>query len=261
MTRLESGAIAPITAGRSRRYGRQRAASAPARSSPSTSIEVELAPGPADAEARPRAVRAGAVQSSGQRRQICAGRLHRPLRARREGGTVRLQVLDEGEGIPPEDLERIFDKFYRVHAADRRRAGTGLGLAIAAASSRRWAEPSTPATGRTAGRGVHDHAAGPGRRCRGARARRMSGSAAPFRVLVVDDEPAIRRFLRTSLTAQGYQVNEAESGAGRARRDARRNRCPGVSISACRTSTASRSSAACARAVVGADHRSLQPDR
>jgi two-component system KDP operon response regulator KdpE len=36
--------------------------------------------------------------------------------------------------------------------------------------------------------------------------------AAPLRVLVVDDEPAIRRFLRTSLTAQGYLVTEAEDG-------------------------------------------------
>ena len=36
----------------------------------------------------------------------------------------------------------------------------------------------------------------------------MTTAAAP-RVLVVDDEPAIRRFLRTSLTAQGFVVNEA----------------------------------------------------
>lgn len=40
----------------------------------------------------------------------------------------------------------------------------------------------------------------------------MSNGAAPLRILVVDDEPAIRRFLRTSLTAQGYQVIEAEDG-------------------------------------------------
>jgi two-component system sensor histidine kinase KdpD len=44
---------------------------------------------------------------------------------------MRLSIGDDGDGIPPEDLERVFDKFYRVHASDRKRAGTGLGLAIA----------------------------------------------------------------------------------------------------------------------------------
>ncbi|MGD0867528.1 MAG: DUF4118 domain-containing protein, partial [Rhizomicrobium sp.] len=52
------------------------------------------------------------------------------VKARRDNGYVHLEVLDEGAGIPPEDFERIFDKFYRVQAADRKRAGTGLGLAI-----------------------------------------------------------------------------------------------------------------------------------
>jgi len=40
----------------------------------------------------------------------------------------------------------------------------------------------------------------------------MIGKAAPLNVLVVDDEPAIRRFLRTSLSAQGYRVSEATDG-------------------------------------------------
>jgi two-component system, OmpR family, sensor histidine kinase KdpD len=48
----------------------------------------------------------------------------------RDRETVCLQVLDEGEGIPPSDLERIFDKFYRARKGDQVRAGTGLGLAI-----------------------------------------------------------------------------------------------------------------------------------
>jgi two-component system sensor histidine kinase KdpD len=48
----------------------------------------------------------------------------------RDGKSVRLQVLDEGEGVPAADLERIFDKFYRAQKRDQVRAGTGLGLAI-----------------------------------------------------------------------------------------------------------------------------------
>jgi two-component system, OmpR family, sensor histidine kinase KdpD len=48
----------------------------------------------------------------------------------RESAAVYLQVIDEGEGIPPGDLEQIFDKFYRVQKGDQVRAGTGLGLAI-----------------------------------------------------------------------------------------------------------------------------------
>jgi two-component system sensor histidine kinase KdpD len=52
------------------------------------------------------------------------------IKARQDGGNVVVQVLDEGPGIPPADLEHVFDKFYRVGGADRRRAGTGLGLAI-----------------------------------------------------------------------------------------------------------------------------------
>jgi two-component system, OmpR family, sensor histidine kinase KdpD len=45
--------------------------------------------------------------------------------------TVVLQVLDEGDGVPPNELETIFGKFHRARKGDRVRAGTGLGLAIA----------------------------------------------------------------------------------------------------------------------------------
>ncbi|MBB4167709.1 two-component system sensor histidine kinase KdpD [Rhizobium sp. BK538] len=43
---------------------------------------------------------------------------------------VFIQVSDEGQGIPPADLERVFDTFYRVRKGDQVRAGTGLGLSI-----------------------------------------------------------------------------------------------------------------------------------
>lgn len=48
----------------------------------------------------------------------------------REENVLQLQILDEGEGIPQDDLDRIFDKFHRVNKADSVRPGTGLGLAI-----------------------------------------------------------------------------------------------------------------------------------
>jgi two-component system sensor histidine kinase KdpD len=55
---------------------------------------------------------------------------HITINAWREGGQVKLQVQDEGPGIPAADLERIFEKFYRAGGPDHRRAGTGLGLSI-----------------------------------------------------------------------------------------------------------------------------------
>ena len=53
------------------------------------------------------------------------------VEAWRNAATVSLQIIDEGEGIPPTDLENIFDKFFRAQKGDQVRAGTGLGLAIA----------------------------------------------------------------------------------------------------------------------------------
>jgi two-component system sensor histidine kinase KdpD len=52
------------------------------------------------------------------------------IRSLRERDSVTLQVADEGEGIPPTELESVFDKFYRVQKGDHVRPGTGLGLAI-----------------------------------------------------------------------------------------------------------------------------------
>lgn len=52
------------------------------------------------------------------------------IQAWADDGRLELQVLDEGPGIPPADLERIFDSFYRVDKTDHVRAGTGLGLSI-----------------------------------------------------------------------------------------------------------------------------------
>ena len=51
------------------------------------------------------------------------------IHAQIEDDTVHIQVSNQGPQVPPEHLERIFDKFYRITAADRV-TGTGLGLSI-----------------------------------------------------------------------------------------------------------------------------------
>ncbi|HEX4303039.1 MAG TPA: sensor histidine kinase KdpD [Rhizomicrobium sp.] len=130
MTRLESGAVAPrleltevgdVVGSALRRAGKVLARHA---------VEIDLAPGlPAlklDAVLFEQVLfnlldNAAKYAPAGTKVRV-AGAL--------AGRSVRLEVGDEGGGIPAEDLERIFDKFYRVQAADRRRAGTGLGLAI-----------------------------------------------------------------------------------------------------------------------------------
>lgn len=69
-------------------------------------------------------------------------RIH--IRAQVEGDAIHVQVSNQGPQVPTEHLERIFDKFYRITAADRV-TGTGLGLSICkgiieAHGGRIWAE-------------------------------------------------------------------------------------------------------------------------
>jgi two-component system sensor histidine kinase SenX3 len=53
------------------------------------------------------------------------------VRARTDGRWIELSVADDGIGIPGRDLERVFERFYRVdRARSRETGGTGLGLAI-----------------------------------------------------------------------------------------------------------------------------------
>jgi signal transduction histidine kinase len=46
----------------------------------------------------------------------------------KQGTTVRLAVQDQGQGIAPEDMERVFQPFIRLDRTRRSASGTGLGL-------------------------------------------------------------------------------------------------------------------------------------
>src|SRR4029453_2504523 len=49
------------------------------------------------------------------------------------GAAVRIEVEDDGVGIPRHELTKIFDRFYQIgREISGRRGGTGLGLAIVA---------------------------------------------------------------------------------------------------------------------------------
>jgi two-component system sensor histidine kinase KdpD len=52
------------------------------------------------------------------------------IRVRQSGDRLRIEVVDDGPGIPEEDRKRVFEMFYSAGRGDRHRHGTGLGLAI-----------------------------------------------------------------------------------------------------------------------------------
>ncbi len=131
---------------------------------------------------------------------------------REEPGWALLEVADSGPGVPPELRERIFEPFFTLHRSGR---GAGLGLAVVYAIVREHDGTvevgSSPAGGARftvrlplradlerpgpadAEVGVAQDLAGAGQR-----------------VLLVDDEPAIRERLADELTAAGYRVRTAE---------------------------------------------------
>jgi len=64
-------------------------------------------------------------------RKYAAGQGSIELEARPDGTQLLLSVRDHGPGIPPEELERVFDPFFRGSGARGSQGGFGLGLALA----------------------------------------------------------------------------------------------------------------------------------
>jgi signal transduction histidine kinase len=121
---LELGRVAPAELAQDVRDGHERLAA-----SRSVHLAVEILPDcPAARADRERAALALAnLVGNAIRHTPEAGQV--VITAAREGDMVRFEVADQGEGIPAEYRERVFDRFFRIPG--RPGGASGLGLAIA----------------------------------------------------------------------------------------------------------------------------------
>ncbi len=128
------------------------------------------------------------------------------------GPYARVVVSDTGAGIPPEALPHVFEPFFTTRA---RQGGTGLGLAtcygIVKQSNGHIAAQSTLGQGTTFV--VHlpkvDAREPPSSTAQAPASTLVVGE----RVLVVEDEPAVRSVIQRTLTLAQYRVVVAENGA------------------------------------------------
>jgi PAS domain S-box-containing protein len=139
-----------------------------------------------------------------------------------DGCYAALRVIDTGHGMDPETVRHAFEPFFTTKPLAK---GTGLGLATVygivtqnGGSVRIESEPGRGTTFHvflprvTPPPAPDDGAAAPGADSDGG-ARGPAEAERRARVLVVEDEPAVRRLVCRTLSAAGFEVLEAEDGA------------------------------------------------
>ncbi len=130
------------------------------------------------------------------------------LSAAPDDDDILFRVVDDGRGIPTDQLESVFQRFQQVDASDsRQKGGTGLGLAICRSlveqhGGRIWAE-SEPGQGATFSFTLP---------ALDTSTEEAPAVAGPL-VLVCDDDPSLLEVGRVLLTTHGYRVTTARSGA------------------------------------------------
>lgn len=138
---------------------------------------------------------------------------------------IRLSISDQGKGIAPEHLDRVFERFYRVAEGDERVQGSGLGLAVARATieahgGRIWADSAGPDSGTTfyctlpfTPPGAQKTSTSTWKTsCSLPAVKAVSKPIAPARysqrvsIAVVESDARIARYLRANLEEQQYRV-------------------------------------------------------
>ncbi len=137
---------------------------------------------------------------------------------------LHFAVSDTGPGIPPVELDRLFEAFVQTGAGKQAEEGTGLGLSISRAFVRlmggEMQVQSPPEKGGTgtiftfdirvtpvAAGDVIRRAVGPVRRVVG-----LAPGQPPYRILVVDDQWPARQLLVKLLAPLGFELREAANG-------------------------------------------------
>ena len=152
---------------------------------------------------------------------------------------MAITVTDQGKGIPRRTSTRSSTSSTGEPKVTAARPERDLGFRLPVASSSRW-------VGRSRRKARPSANAEPGSSSGFPSPSDGRGEMNQHRILVVDDEPQIQRFLNPALTASGYEVIQASTGAEAERWSRPARRTWSSSTLACRTRTARRSSRRCA---------------
>jgi len=132
------------------------------------------------------------------------------VRTASEGENVRVEIVDDGPGMPPDVIERVFDPFYTTKPVGE---GTGLGLSvcygIVTAHKGRIFVASSPGSGTAFT--ILLPACGGGQPAARPRTTDTQMLRLKQRVLIVDDEETVRDVLSRILSSLGFRIETAES--------------------------------------------------